>query len=656
MRRILNRGFFWVHASSASRFQDGYKEIAARMQIPGGNDPGADISLIVRRWLSDPSNGTWLMVVDNADDEGLLLDPIEPANYTEDRQGLKKYPPNSDNGSILLTSRSRRVALDIVDYPEDVLDVGPMELNEALSLVQTKLRMPATTDEAARELVHQLDCMPLAISQAAAYIREPTPLVTIKDYVHKLRDDPDEQLRLLCLAERDSRRDGGATNAILLTWHISFRHIQQSHPYAGTLLGLMSIFNREQIPQAILKASYAAMSLREAYKLEDGIALLRSFDLIGLANDEVSFRMHRLVQLSSRHWLRNRKLLERTTHAVIQNLDSSFPRVSPTELGFHCGLWPLCRRLLPHVEETFGLVGQVELAAGWKIDHLFHKIALFYAILGRYDKAVKVAWKVWQACIEVKGEHHRHTLASATSLGRFLHSADRNVEACHILNEICCWATNTSRQNERWYWTAAAALGEVLTMTGKTGEAIKLLDHVLHIAEQFASKQDETVLEIMESLARVYAEQCNYDQAILQYQQVVDFYTANHGARHASTLINQAFLGDTLIDAGRLTEAEIVLRATNDMQGELYGNVGLDVAFSAASLARLLDQQGKLEEAIKLYDEAASMYEEVWGATAPQAAAVRLLAIEARQRLAWKLRPFQLWQWMRDKVWPGNGK
>lgn len=40
---------FWVHASNASRFQDGYKEIADHMRIPGRDDPNTSTLPIVCR-------------------------------------------------------------------------------------------------------------------------------------------------------------------------------------------------------------------------------------------------------------------------------------------------------------------------------------------------------------------------------------------------------------------------------------------------------------------------------------------------------------------------------------------------------------------------------------------------------------------------------
>lgn len=162
------------------------------------------------------------MVVDNADDEELMLGSTKPGETNPERQALKAYLPISNSGAILLTTRTRRVATIIAEYDDHVLDIGPMSNDEAMTLVQRRLGPKLKIADDASQLVRQLDHMPLAISQAAAYIRERAPLVTIAEYVRRAQHDPQEQLRLLCLHLHDPRRDQSATNAILLTWHVSF--------------------------------------------------------------------------------------------------------------------------------------------------------------------------------------------------------------------------------------------------------------------------------------------------------------------------------------------------------------------------------------------------------------------------------------------------
>lgn len=64
---------FWVHASSATRFEESYRKIAQQVHIDSWADPKADVLSMVHVWLSDENNGRWTMVVDNADNEEVML-------------------------------------------------------------------------------------------------------------------------------------------------------------------------------------------------------------------------------------------------------------------------------------------------------------------------------------------------------------------------------------------------------------------------------------------------------------------------------------------------------------------------------------------------------------------------------------------------------
>ncbi|KAK7219299.1 hypothetical protein V2G26_007302 [Clonostachys chloroleuca] len=64
---------FWVHASNAERFHQAYASIAKECNIPGHDDPKADILSLVQEWLEKKYKTQWLMVIDNADDMELFF-------------------------------------------------------------------------------------------------------------------------------------------------------------------------------------------------------------------------------------------------------------------------------------------------------------------------------------------------------------------------------------------------------------------------------------------------------------------------------------------------------------------------------------------------------------------------------------------------------
>ncbi len=71
-------------------------------------------------------------------------------------------------------------------------------------------------------------------------------------------------LRLLEHDGGDLRRDGASSNSVFTTWRISYDHIRSKRRSAADLLALMSFFNRQGIPEWILKASQPTKDAAQA--------------------------------------------------------------------------------------------------------------------------------------------------------------------------------------------------------------------------------------------------------------------------------------------------------------------------------------------------------------------------------------------------------
>ena len=170
----------WVHAGSTARFEQSFRDIANHIEVPGRQDPKANVFRLVRDWLRDGKSGRWLLILDNVDNPDLLSEARDAGQGghvtgtdSERRQPMSAYLPQSQNGSILVTSRSKDVALKLVEE-KDIVAVQPMAAAHALSLIKKKLG-PLNQGDNAAELVAVLEFIPLAIAQAAAYISQRSP-------------------------------------------------------------------------------------------------------------------------------------------------------------------------------------------------------------------------------------------------------------------------------------------------------------------------------------------------------------------------------------------------------------------------------------------------------------------------------------------------
>lgn len=179
---------FWVHASNAARIEQGYRDIAEQVKIPGREDPKTDIFALVNKWLRDEKKGKWVLILDNADETTVLFETHATGQKTQASgssggppQPLLAYLPQSRNGSILVTTRTKSVGLQLAEE-SDIIPVEPMDDPHALALLERKLGKQIDRDDTFK-LAAALEFMPLAIVQAAAYIRQRTPRYSVRQYV-----------------------------------------------------------------------------------------------------------------------------------------------------------------------------------------------------------------------------------------------------------------------------------------------------------------------------------------------------------------------------------------------------------------------------------------------------------------------------------------
>jgi hypothetical protein len=234
-----------VYAGSKAGLEQSYRDIADANRVPGRDQPEGDIVELVSKWLRSECQTPWIMILDNVDDRSM-------AEYVE-----KFIPPR---GFVLVTSRHEDAAAYLVGDHKNIITVGSMGNEQALSLLRKKLRREIEWDGGtASDLVRALDYIPLAVSQAAAFINDKAPKYTISKYLDEIRREG-EKGGFLEKAYRDLWRnstDFDRGNSAVLTWHKSFRSIQAERPSAAALLSVLSFFDRQEIPEMLVHISGA---------------------------------------------------------------------------------------------------------------------------------------------------------------------------------------------------------------------------------------------------------------------------------------------------------------------------------------------------------------------------------------------------------------
>lgn len=383
---------FWIHGSNAVRFKEGYEAIARKAKIDIQADQGDDVLQTVCNWLQDTSQ-RWFMVLDNADTESVFFHPSENSSTYETidekkQKLLAEYIPRTHNGTVLITARDHHVGVRFTNRGQDVYRIGTMNEQPALDLLKLKMGYHFEQHEG-KALANALECMPLALTQASAFICQMAPDVSTKDYLAALQRENDGA-RYLRYKNPDARRDAQARNSVYQTWRLSFDHIRVARPTAAQLLSLMSFFDRQGIPrfallppwvhiddngsefpvtkEEVLRVLGQKLNIDEQHEagfiFTDDVKRLTDFCLVRKANEKGIYDMHSLVQSATRDWLKGDGQLDRWKHEFIFRMFRFFQSGEPQST--------YQKALLPH---TSVMATQephdVEMAAVWALSLMY---------------------------------------------------------------------------------------------------------------------------------------------------------------------------------------------------------------------------------------------------------------------------------------------
>ncbi|KAL4777918.1 nucleoside phosphorylase domain-containing protein [Aspergillus varians] len=252
---------FWIPCTSHEMVEQTFLNIA---QTLGLHDmKPTEVKEQIKTYLSSKRAGKWLLIFDNADDTEMWLAAGNTA------PALENFLPQSEQGRILFTTRNRKLAMklapfDIIPIPDEDKETAVKILEK--SLVQGDLLKDHATNVT---LLEQLAFLPLAITQASAYIINNG--ISLSTYLALLQEQEPEVVDLLSEDFKDAGRYKDIQNPVITTWLISFKQIQHQDPLAADYLSFMACINPRNIPQSLLprptsrKRGIDALGLLNAY-------------------------------------------------------------------------------------------------------------------------------------------------------------------------------------------------------------------------------------------------------------------------------------------------------------------------------------------------------------------------------------------------------
>ncbi|KAK0744092.1 hypothetical protein B0T18DRAFT_196285 [Schizothecium vesticola] len=615
---------FWVHASSAERFHQAYASIAQDRQIPGHDDPKIDVLSLVKTWLQSKDRGQWLMVIDNADDAELF-----------NQQGnLGQFVPECAHGSVLATTRNK-VAGSRLTQSGRLIEIGKMDEDESRLLLQGKLEADNRSPDNLSALSSRLEHLPLALVQAAAFIREMS--MSVREYLRLLEKSDQDLVSLLSQKFETVGRDPEAARAVAQTWILSFEQIQRQDTFAGELLSLMSLFDRQAIPKKFLSDYGERQQVQEPrgeMQLVKALGVLKAFSFITEDKDH-GFDVHRLVQLVTREWLGKKGRMHRFAVQALLVVSHNYP------YGNHENR-AICSAYLPHVYEVLkfestGLRDEIlarasllHCAAGffdyhgqWKEAERFSmqakelrkrvlgeehpdtlwsmtELASIYAYQGRWKEAESLEVQVLRTKQKVLGEEHPDTLISMANLastycvqGRWKQAEDLQAKELTICSRVL-------GRNHLSTLSSISNLASTYQNQGRWKEAEELEVQVMETRKRVLGEEHPSTLNSISCLASTYSRQGRWKEAEKLEVQVMETEKRVLGEEHPYTLTNMGNLASTYRDQGQWKEAEELEVQVMETRKRVLGEEHPSTLNSISCLASTYSRQGRWKEAEKL--------------------------------------------------------
>jgi tetratricopeptide (TPR) repeat protein len=643
---------FWVHADSEATFLADYKTIGKKLGVDERLD-GSDLFAAVRNEIE--ARPKWLMILDNADD--LRLFGVGQGKEKGMNEGLYKHVPCTSQGTVLWTSRDAHIAGTLVGARRGI-EVQSMAVGEATTLLaRTRDESLVAEGEASGKvsgeagvdaLLEELQCLPLAISQAGAYMRRMS--MSAEQYLSLLRPGK-TRWELLKVSDADRHRRPEVSNSILETWRLSIERIRLESEMSYRILHVIAYIDSQDIPQELMVAAASGCDTDDKdseLKVLEAVVRLKEFSFLSLrqTDDGRRYEMHKLVQEAIRYGLRVRDSAVKTVG------NASRADSGPKEdEGYYCGkalqvvndLFPLsepkswisCEQYVTHAIRVsdWAEVSGTEVATST----LLERVSYFLYDRGRWREREPVGSRAWSLRRKVLGEKHPDTISSMANLGATYHALGRHNDAQEMAVKVLELRREAlGRDKHPDIMSSMTDLATTYYTQGQYTKAQGIYQEVLDVRLELLGEKHPDTIKSMADLATAYHALRQYDKAKAIYQEVLGLRLEVFGEKHPAISKSMADLAATCHAQGRHDEAKKLKDKALALRREMLGETHPDTISSIADLGVTYHAYGRYDEALQLHQTALDHRRQLLGENHPdtlQSAAYLASTQDALQQL-----------------------
>jgi len=596
---------FWVYASDPVRFEESYHHIARRMAFPGWDEPDADSLQLVYDGLSSDEGGKWLFILDNADDESLFHGRRTGASSAPSTKTYARYIPKSPHSSVLITTRDRRVG-ERLSGRQRPIDVSVMTPTESIELLRSKMVEEDWDEDDAMKLVAELNHLPLAITQAAAFISE--NCLTVAEYLETLFAGDEDAKELLSEHLEDPRREIDTENSVMRTWKLSFDQISKNAPRAADILSIVAVLDYHSVPVYLLrKDKETETGFRTA------LGALQAFSLLtATRGKDAVCKTHRLVAMAGQRWLEARGTLNRWQGEAVRLLAAAFPGPGRQKYSE----WPLYEAMVPHTT----------LALGYELEdptvlleaaRLMVAVALYHMSRGRYERALDYCHRSLEIRQSLLPANDVMTIDSIQTLGEaLLHCGDLEQAAAMLRRAVAGREKTLGAEHPDTLESCSDLTITLLELDDLDAAEVTAL-RALNGRERVLGNDHPDTLVSLNIHCMVLHRKGKLEEAGTQYEETLQRREAMIGDEHPDTIITRNNYSRYLYDTGDLDGAKTMLDRVLVGEAKVLGSEGYDIQVSLSTSALLQAARGDVTGADQQLRKVLKIREKLLGGTHP---------------------------------------
>jgi tetratricopeptide (TPR) repeat protein len=583
----------WMTASTRASVLSGLAEAATAT----GSDHAGDALSVATSfvgWLRETSR-PWLVVLDD------LRDPAD----------LDELWPAGPAGRVLITTPDPAAVPG--ERRAQALPVRVFSTREALSYLMGRLTADPDQRIGAIDLVADLGCEPLALTQASAVIASSG--LSCRDY----RDHFAQRQAQLAEATDYDRA------AAAVTWTLSVEQAERLSPGGGAqyLLALVALLDGNAIPGELFGALATCdyLSAGAGAPLEPSLVwrALASLERVGLliidqATTPPTVRITAVIQAAVRA-ATPRQVADRAGRAAADALLEVWPAEEPQPW-----LADSLRRCTASLRQAAG-------DALWS-DGSTHPLLVRAGRSLDDARLSGPAVAYWRDLAEtndrILGSGSPDTLMAGSRLAMALRAAGQTSEAVAWGQWVVAGRARLLGRDHPETIAARIDLGQAFVAAGQPDAALPILEEAAGTSERVRGADHPETLAARDELAVAWRSAGKSDEAIRLYKRTLADRERIQGQRHLDTMTTRQRLADAYLADGKVKDAISQLKKLLTDRERVEGPDHLDTIVTRSSLASAHYSAGRMAIAVSMYEEVSQGYERVLGADHPDTLASRV--------------------------------